>query len=1509
MTQFQRVTIYADDDVTVLTTLSTDPAHIRPWLKRIENLGEAAIDFVEGRTTIGQLTFKGIDKRTIAADQDSGYLTALIAANTGLLGNRVLVEQQRVGSVEYYKVFNGVITDHPLNDTLVTYSFALRDNHERVRTSRLFTKLRGMTILPMGIETGYGYNEATGQYLIPPASPLRGVFWRDPLLPTLAGRVKLNLTIDQSMVNHSLFRLMQDRFGTPRDVINEANGVRLGTFYSGVIIKWRPYPGGGAWTTWDGSTMPFVKNTQYPMTNIFPLDPRNFELADKLEGHFGVGDINWLVNFTKPAGGTLPTHQQQIEILIFGNTEPSEEFPQFIDENFGDLLEKVTTGYFDKYAMGVTLNPGALATMKTRTKRARTIITAPVDGEGAPKKWIETEIYKPNGYAPQLNDDGEIVPLKWELPDVNASILEINDAIVRKDAKWILSDADAVNVIVFETYNEYLRPATKAYELPFRRLVAQKQTDVDATISSIAKLGLKNIEYKQTTVRNLISPSELATGAGDNSLGSRLRAERRAQVRDRFSRGAQRITAYCRRSATGIQNAQEGDWCQVSISWLPEFVTGRRGTNRLMQIVKIKEDSPAFRGFELLDAGPFGVPVAQPGLGVVTVDADGYITIPITSVPAGGFARVDYAVSAGQPAIDSGLWQFGGRIDAVGNIVLGPFQSNTTVWYRARGEKEGVRRSAWTNAANQVVAYIIRAYEVRIEIDPNGIPIVFFRTTVGTDAVRINYDVHARNPNFEGPLVPFSNIDESLGDIGFALPVVVAYGEDVAVQVTPYRLGVPGISSEMVIEQSSFESSGVPSLELKYTGGDSHNTYIQAIAATPDGIGVEIFYAFGDDPFVLTVANGGNIAVPRATNDSGDRHLRVKAVADNGLVDVKELTIDFDVIPEISITAEMVPIYDAGGVQIGWRIRGTSDEDTRGVSVAIAGGLTIQSATSSPGVFVGAVYWIDTRVTKTWWMDFLQTPGQTGAATITPREFYDSTQGLGGQPAVITLARAPITVHSIQRDNFTQYTVTLTATPATATIRHRINGGGWIENVGTKVFQVFVETADQLIEYYSYLPGGSSEEIRRVNIDQDDQPEITSASLTESTPNNAHLEAGFDNDVVMWKFWARRNLWPTTDPLVGEGTPLEWCLKYSGGVERTSLDFFAGGDGGGSSTWYGILRAYDKSGNFMQTEVSKLISGAPPVVGALSNLLAQHSTEVGLHYNDITWSHNQTVQDVSHTVTVRESDNGAGFAQLTIGRDARLEHDGGAVSALIGGFHVQKPWVAPGTPGAVLHQYNYQIDLRKSSDNSLIDTYTASMSAWEAGGGGGGGGAPPTEIPNTLAAFGEVLQSRGTWNNTSGAHGIHIEWEKNGVLQGMIALAAGTATHTLTGLLAGDDLRFRVRYYNGYGNGDWSLAWSNTVEVQPEGSAPTEMPDAGATTYNPGGAIVGASWDNTSSAYRIKVQFYRNSEAFGAEQDLDEGSTSTETSGMGSPVEAYFQVWYYNEVGAGPADTGSPVNF
>jgi hypothetical protein len=719
---------------------------------------------------------------------------------------------------------------------------------------------------------------------------------------------------------------------------------------------------------------------------------------------------------------------------------------------------------------------------------------------------------------------------------------------------------------------------------------------------------------------------------------------------------------------------------------------------------------------------------------------------------------------------------------------------------------------------------------------------------------------------------------------------------------------------------STREGEEPPVLSVKLLDSSTNgSTDYQIDSTIPVGSPVTIFYAFGDDGFVLTVPNGGTISIPRVTNDSGDRTLRLKAISTNGLTDERTITVDYDTTPEIGVITEATPVY-VNGVQTGWRLRGSADDDTRAVTILLTAGLAIGAGTS-PGVVAGGMYWIDTRSLKTFIIELTQNIGDKGTATITPREFYNSANpGVGGQPFILTLERSAVSTASVREMSATQRDVTLTANPATATINYRINGGTWQTAVGKITFSVDVSAADQIIEWYSTTTLGTIEVTKRLVVDRDSAPNITSAVLTETPANNAHLELGFDDDVVSYRVWARRNAYPTNSGTLASITtntsgvtpeqPLEKFLRYDSGMEKNALDWRAGGNGDGTSTWYVVIRAYDDVGNFKQVIRSILINGAPPAVGALANVRAQSNTESALRYNDVLWDHNATVEAGGYTVTVRE--NGV---QVAIGRDPKLEHTGTSVTALVGGFHLQKAGALPGDPGAQFITFNYEVDLRRTSDNALIATYTASLGDWFAGGGSGGGGAAPTEIPNTLASFGEALQARGTWNNTNATAGIHLEWERwNGsayVLYQGYDLAAGTATHTQTGLIAGDIFRFRLRYYNGYGNGTYS-AYSAAATVLPAGSAPTEIPSSpqaqGAT-----GAKARAKWTNTSTAYQIQVEWYDQyggSGAFIFDRATSESAgtslTAYQTFTVGDIVR--FRAQYFNAVGAGPWSSDS-ANF
>lgn len=92
------------------------------------------------------------------------------------------------------------------------------------------------------------------------------------------------------------------------------------------------------------------------------------------------------------------------------------------------------------------------------------------------------------------------------------------------------------------------------------------------------------------------------------------------------------------------------------------------------------------------------------------------------------------------------------------------------------------------------------------------------------------------------------------------------------------------------------------------------------------------------------------------------------------------------------------------------------------------------------------------------------------------------------------------------------------------------------------------------------------------------------------------------------------------------------------------------------------------------------------------------------------------------------------------------------------------------------------------------------------------------------------------------------------------------------------------------------------------GTVPSDTP-TGATFANSGGGNGLASWTNTSATDAIRVQYYRDSEAFGTVVELAANTTTDTKSGYTSGHEGTFEVWYYNGFGNGGSDISNPVNF
>lgn len=729
----------------------------------------------------------------------------------------------------------------------------------------------------------------------------------------------------------------------------------------------------------------------------------------------------------------------------------------------------------------------------------------------------------------------------------------------------------------------------------------------------------------------------------------------------------------------------------------------------------------------------------------------------------------------------------------------------------------------------------------------------------------------------------------------------------------------PDGASDTLIRGRTIDRLGTgfaPVMDIQLTASDALSVTYTVVSTTPEGLPVTIYYALGDDSFVSTVANGGTVTVLRSTSASDDRLLRFKAVAGNGQYQIVNVIVDYDTTPEIVTVSEAVPIW-VGNLQTGWRIRGTVDDDTRAIVVTVTGSLTATPGAGTTFTTIDSTtFWAKTDLIKTFEIVTGQTVGQSGQLTLIPREFYvPADGGVAGQPFVLNLSRPAITTATILTFLTTVREIQLSANPSTATIYYRIGYGA----AGTGSFiqyppiqlplTVDIETTFAVLEFYSITTSGAQEEIRRLVIDQNSQPGIVSHTLMEDGANNGFLALGFDDDVVRWAAWARRGQWPTrqdvTDPNIW--IPDEIYLRYDAGVEKTSINWRAGGS---SATWYVIARAYDKHGSW--DEFSGTFVTSVTQVGALSNVAGFRNTESALGYHDITWNNNSVVEAGNHTVTVKE--NGV---SLISARDARWEHTTTSnVTANFGGYHIRRDLANAGDTGAVFLEYSYSVELWKTSPSGLVATYSAAVSGWYPG----GGGAPvvgPTEIPGTPVTTALLTGVRATWSNGGGGSTvwpIHILWETSATQGGTYAtalevdLAPNTTTHDFntTGIWA----RCKVRYYNTAGNGTYSTTSNisiSSITISPTGLISTPLL---------GPRRLKGDWTNTSGAYEVRVRFARDPNAGAGpwlqigSYDLSPGAvTQTHTTGYLAGDWARFSVCYFNTLGEGPQTFSGPEVF
>jgi hypothetical protein len=801
----------AQGNVTV-ASFSTDPTHPRPYLKLVENVGESTIDFLTGGSVIGQMQIELVDVRIDPADQDSGFVTYMLAddsADTQLLGCRGVFRQlNQLGVMEV--VFDGVIGPILLNpDTLVTFSIQLRDARERERKLRCFDYANSTCIFPrIGPADGWGYPtrysdvtgwEKFGDPVYPPVTGFSGTYHDFVGVGGYFTLIADKASIEQNVALNSKYGDTWKNYGEAVRIPASGTLIDLGggvfvptnildTFcHPNIIVEWL-----GNDHVWHQCNSPKASLALLPSwstTNAFAFGP----VSEKDQRERLI-----LVQFAyDPTDASLshPANNATVQFRVKSNREPTETVPLYIEENFGTLLREIYDGNHSRgTVMPVRFEEAAMGAMERETPIARARITAPVDDGRA---WTQEHVYKICGYAP-ASRNGLVVPIKYEIPSAEEPLLLLDNSNVIS-ATWSHAPDNIVNEVVVE-YERDLVPANITgglVDVTTQRVVIQRDR-----INSQSRNGTKPLNYKPVTIRAVV-PASAALVSTSDETGTVLGMKRAEEALRRFTFGAQTCEVECDLTPY-VAAAKEGDWVLFSPTWLPDYQSRKRGMNRLMQIAKVSRMQPWKRGFSLIDAGPYDQPVGLPTIGGMTENSDLSLTLTVTSVPAGGKVEVQYAIGEVQPAPLSGEWKMAGEpLQAAGTISTpGGLQPSALVWMRARGTADGRRASAWVAAGSHrmTARALLRTFTLRVgDVTAGadyGKPWVQWEKLSLTAGVRIRWELFG--PNDVVPTVLPNTLDVDASGLATVqavyLPIVLRQWQQIVVEITAY----PGFAAGAV---------------------------------------------------------------------------------------------------------------------------------------------------------------------------------------------------------------------------------------------------------------------------------------------------------------------------------------------------------------------------------------------------------------------------------------------------------------------------------------------------------------------------------------------------------------------------------------------------------------------------------------------------------------------------------------------------------------------------------------
>ncbi|MFP3947147.1 MAG: glycine-rich domain-containing protein [Longimicrobiales bacterium] len=589
-------------------------SHDRPYLLPPEDFTSAKVDFPRGTSTIGVVSVRLLDKRLTEGDQDSGILTSVADRVTGA---RAILRRYRPSAGTWVTILDGPVGSHRLAPEVVALDLNIRDGREFERDDGLFSSnfvlwgkdgARGPAIdygEHPGIRAVFG---SLARPMLEAVEPFESVddggidhFKRFSDLTYLGGEIYGGFaTVETEVeVNGETVTRKLDLPDLGEPIVDNSDGLPK---YTQIRIRWRAKGSDDDWTVLrDMPALPTRSNRNVVDDRWGILQGPNV-----IPGGGEQAVSKQAIWFGSLDESDIPATGQEIEFQVLAE-EVSSEHPFFWDGgSLGNLLQEIVDGEHSDTPPRERYDEAELTAFRSESPVARMILREKVKDR---RKWVEENVYKVAFRAPAFNDNYRIFPASWELPNNAESIPVLDADSVEPVGEWEHGTGNAIRRVNYTYIREHLL-SEEVYRTindldddepvdPWDRIEEEEVTLSEEADDAVA--GAKVLDYNPITVRAMGHRGGLVYSEEWHHDPVKPLAEKAfGIVLPRFKRGAPTYVATVQATDENLQH-HIGDWLLVSVDWLPEYATGKRGLRRYMQIYGISDVSTERRELYLVD--------------------------------------------------------------------------------------------------------------------------------------------------------------------------------------------------------------------------------------------------------------------------------------------------------------------------------------------------------------------------------------------------------------------------------------------------------------------------------------------------------------------------------------------------------------------------------------------------------------------------------------------------------------------------------------------------------------------------------------------------------------------------------------------------------------------------------------------------------------------------------------------------------------------------------------------